>query len=206
MALPYPVFDLTIERAPRLKPILTDELKRDFTASAKTSIFRSGPSAPMKVLLEKKLIPAGSCINYGKGKFSHDTDAIASVSGHCVEYDFIYHPDAKLLGSSYDTLYAGYVVNVLPPVAREYVWLQMSNCTRGVAFIAARTDHIKGTDFEDGVYTSIKTFQKSYGKGALLKEALKYFEYAVEIKGKTGFSIVACSHTYLPERVINHAK
>lgn len=188
------------------KPALDQSLRSDFTTSAKTAIFRSGASAPVKVLLDKQMFAEGSGINFGKGKYDFDTSAIAQQSGHCVGYDYTYNLDLDLLGSSYDNLYSGYVVNTLPPKARDYVWHQMAECVRGIAFVAARTDKIPGIEFEDGVLTSINTFQKSYRKGLLVSEASNYFEHVVEIKGKAGFSIVACSHYPLPERVLKHSK
>ncbi len=189
-----------------VKTPLTDKIKEDFNTSAKTSIFRSGASAPMKVLLAKELFSTGSSINYGKGKFNHDTDAIRGATSHCVGYDYVYLPDIELLGSSYTNLYSGYVVNTLPPKARQFVWEQMSDSTKGVAFVAARTDKISGTPSEDGVITSIKTFQKSYKKQELLEEALRFYPFVAEIKGKAGFSIVACSHQPLSEKILKHSK
>ena len=188
------------------KTELTEEIKQEFLTSAKTSIFRSGASAPMKVLLSKNLFSAGSSINYGKGKFNHDTDAIKGATGHCVGYDYVYLPDVEVLGNSYTNLYSGYVVNTLPPAARSFVWEQMSDSTKGVAFVAARTDKISGVASEDGVITSIGTFQKSYKKQELVMEALKFFPFAAEIKGKAGFSIVACSHKPLSENILKHSK
>lgn len=190
-------------------PVFNETLRADFTTSAKTAIFRNGASAPVKMLLSLNLLPTGSAINYGKGKYDHDSDAIASATGHCVGYDYTFQPDTEVLGNSYDTLYSGYVVNTLPPQARQYVWQQMANCClRGVAFIAARTDknNISGEPFEDGVKTSIGTFQKSYSKGELAKEGSSYFEYVTELKCKSGFSIVACSHEPLHNSVLEHAR
>ena len=188
------------------KPVLDQSLRADFTTSAKTAIFRSGASAPIKVLLDKHLFAVGSCINFGKGKYDFDTSAIAQQSGHCVGYDYTWNPDLDLIGSCYDYLYSGYVVNTLPPKARDYVWHQMAECVRGIAFVAARTDKIRGSECEDGVLTSINTFQKSYQKNQLCSEASNYFKHVVEIKGKAGFSIVACSQYPLPERVLKHSK
>ncbi|MDP2564458.1 hypothetical protein [Pseudoalteromonas marina] len=192
----------------RQKPAFKEELKTDFTTSAKTAIFRNGPSAPIKTLIEKGLLGEGSALNYGKGKYDHDTNAIAKLTGHCVGYDYTYSPCTDVLGTSYDYLYSGYCVNTLPIEARQYVWAQMASCVRGIAFVAARTDgkNIHGTPSEDGVVTKIGTFQKAYQKNELKEEALEHFDYVVEIKGKSGFSIVACSHSELPEHILAHAK
>jgi hypothetical protein len=99
------------------------------------------------------------------------------------------------------------VVNTLPPEARAYVWQQMATCClRGVAFVAARTDTISGDPCQDGVKTSIGTFQKSYAKGALAEEASMHFAYVTELKAKSGFALVACSHTPLSNEILQHAK
>lgn len=202
------VFSFSEVKVLQDKPQLTPGLISDFATSAKTSIFRAGPSAPIKILVDKGLFTQGSAINYGKGRHNHDTNAIKEITGHCVGYDYVHLPDTDLLGSSYSCLFSGYVVNTLPILARAYVWNQMAQCTKndGVAFVAARTDKIKGTPSEDGVITSIGTFQKSYAPQALKIEAQDYFKYVVEIKGKAGFSIVACSNSPLSEHILNHAK
>lgn len=136
------VFCFSEDKAIEDKPQLTQALISDFAISAKTSIFRAGPSAPIKVLIEKNLLSQGSAINYGKGRHNHDTNAIKEITGHCVGYDYVHLPDTDLLGSSYSCLYSGYVVNTLPIKARAYVWNQMAQCTKNdcVAFVAARTD------------------------------------------------------------------
>jgi len=206
------LFDFDSNSVKSSKPKLSDNLILDFATSAKTSIFRSGPSAPVKVLLEKQLLSVGSALNYGKGKYDFDTNAIKDVTGMCVGYDYTYLR-VDVLGTSYNTLLSSYVVNTLPPQARAFVWCQMAECTaaKGVAFVAARTDkdNIKGTESEDGVITSIGTFQKGYSKSgvdSLKEEALNYFEYVVEIKGKSGFSLVACSHSPLAKKITDHQK
>ena len=188
------------------KPRLTDEIKNDFAISGKTSIFRSGPSAPIKVLIEKGLLSKGSSLNFGKGKYNHDTDAIKAITSHCVGYDYVYLPDVDLLGASYENVFSGYVVNTLPSQSRKFVYCQMRDCTKGVCFIAARTDDIKGTPYSDGVKTNISTFQKSYKKGKLVSEASEYFEHVVEIKAKSGFSLIACSNKPLPSKILTHSK
>lgn len=208
-AIQNDLFDQTEQKTiVKTKPIFKEELKADFTTSAKTAIFRNGPSAPIKNLIEKGLFGVGSALNYGKGKYDHDTDAIAKITGHCVGYDYTYSPCTDVLGTSYDYLYSGYCVNTLPIDARNYVWAQMASCVRGIAFVAARTDskNIHGTPSEDGVKTSIGTFQKAYKKQELRDEALAHFDYVVEIKGKAGYSVVACSNNALPAHILAHAK
>lgn len=189
------------------KPVFNKLLADDFVASGRTAIFRSGPSAPISVLLKMGVFTSGSALNFGKGRYDFDTDAIKSVTSHCVGYDYTFSPNLDLLGCDYGFVYAGYVVNTLPPAARSYVWRQMKSCCKaGIVFVAARTDIINGKPSEDGVFTSIGTFQKSYRKKELLSEALGYFKFAVELKGKSGFSIVACSNVTLPEVILRNSK
>lgn len=189
--------------------VLTSELKADFITSGKTSIFRSGLSAPVKILIEKALFQKGPSLNFGKGRYNYDTDGIKAVAGDCQNYDYVYHPDTSVLRTNYTNIYAGYIVNTLPVLAREFVWRQMAICTdknKGVCFVAARTDKIPGTKKGDGVITSRKTFQKSYQKNELITEAVQHFQYASEIKSQSGFSLVACSHSPLPGRINQHKK
>jgi hypothetical protein len=204
------LFDLApISQIKPVPPRLTDELKADFVTSGKTSIFRSGLSAPVKVLIEKSLFQKGSSLNYGKGRHNFDSDGIEAVTDSCQNYDYVFQPDIDVLGTNYINVYAGYVVNTLPVLARAFVWCQMAKCTNtdiGVCFVAARTDKILGIKSGDGVITSKKTFQKSYKLNELVLEAKQHFDFVVEIKGKSGFSIVACSHSPLPDYIIQHAK
>jgi len=143
----------------------TPDLIKEFNISAKTSIARSKPSAPLKQLLANGLI-TGNVLNYGKGRSNQDSEAITGVTGRCVDYDFCYAPFPELLGTEYDTIYCGYVVNTLPPGgAREHVWQQMANASKGFAYVAARsnTDRgIKGTVCDDGVRTSISFSERIF--------------------------------------------
>ncbi|GIC77205.1 hypothetical protein [Moritella sp. F3] len=185
------------------EPIVpTPELIKEFNISAKTSIARSKPSAPLKQLLADGLI-TGSVLNYGKGRANKDSEAIIDATGRCIDYDFCYAPFPELLGTEYDTIYCGYVVNTLPPGgAREHVWQQMANATKGFCYVAARsnTDRgIKGIPHEDGVRTSISTFQRGYCKNELMSEALSYFKHVVELKTKGAYRMVQCSHSPFDE-------
>lgn len=182
-------------------PVSADIIANDFRNSGRTSIFRSSASAPLKFLIKKGWI-IGSVLNYGKGRCSTDSDAIKSLGLQCSDYDytFAYHPE--VLGCSFTTVYAGYVTNTLPIRSREVVWSEVARATRkngGFAYIAARSDKdkgIRGKAFEDGVVTSIGTFQKGYKKGELLAEALRHFAFAAEVDNcPSGFRIVMCSHS-----------
>ncbi|HHP0492428.1 TPA: hypothetical protein ACRZ2U_003190 [Vibrio harveyi] len=176
-----------------------ENIDREFEISAKTSIFRKSASAPLKMLLGRKLIK-GSVLNFGKGRCDEDSKAIRLQVGHCSDYDYTYHR-VDIIGKHFDTVYAGYVVNTLPPQSRIVVWREIASATKksgGKAYVAARSDAdraIKGEPCADGVRTRIGTFQIGYKSGQLEKEALRVFKYAREIPAKSGFRIVECSHT-----------
>lgn len=177
-----------------------EEIEHDFKVSGKTSIFRCIASAPLRLLIKKGWI-SGSVLNYGKGRYNVDSDAIKALGLPCSDYDYTYADFPEVLGNSFSTVFAGYVTNTLPIRSRKVVWAQIASTTRkdGFAFIAARSDKdraIKGTPHGDGVITSVGTFQKGYRKGELLTEALRFFKYAVEVEGcPSGFRIVMCSHS-----------
>ncbi|MEN2499251.1 MAG: hypothetical protein MHMPM18_003478 [Marteilia pararefringens] len=124
----------------------------DFKNSGRTSIFRNSASAPLKFLIKKGWI-TGSVLNYGKGRCSVDSDAIKSLGLQCSDYDYTFAYYPEVLGSSFTTVYAGYVTNTLPLRSREVVWGEVARATRkngGFAFIAARSDKNKrdqGCDF-----------------------------------------------------------
>jgi hypothetical protein len=186
--------------------ILDDTMKAQFKVSSRTAIARAKESAPLQVLIEKSLLTKGSTLHFGKGRAHHDSAVLLEVTGSCSEYDYIHHPDIEVLGSSYTNVFASYVLNTLQYKPRMYVLQQIAQSTNGVAFIAVRSDFIKGTKEGDGLITSIKTFQKSYRPGELVAETAKYFKYIVEIKGRAGFQLVACSHTRLNHSILDHEK
>lgn len=188
-----------ISELPKVEPTTvepTQQLIEDFKISAKTSIARSKPSAPLTQLLNAGLI-TGSVLNYGKGRTNQDSDAINEVA-HCHDYDYVWAPFPEVLGQSYDTVFSAFVVNTLPPAARTHVWQQMASVCRGMAYIAARsnTDRgIKGKPEEDGVRTyRLNTFQKGYAKGELKAEAEQFFATVKELPTKGAFRIVECSN------------
>jgi hypothetical protein len=198
-------FDEPLEEQPA-KIILNDTMREQFKVSSRTAIARAKESAPLQVLLEKSLLKVGSTLHFGKGRAEIDSAALLKATGSCSDYDYIHHPDIDVLGSSYENVFASYVVNTLQYNARMYVLQQIAKSTKGVAFIAARSDNIKGVKNGDGLLTSINTFQKSYRPGELVAETQKYFRYVVEIKGRSGFQLVACSKEPLAQNVLAHRK
>lgn len=173
-----------------------DEFAQEFITSSRTAIGRRTPSAPLKQLLEDNPF-SGTVLHYGKGKSELDSNALRATGAKVFDYDYVYAPNPELLGNAYDFVFASYVVNTLRYAPRMYVWKQIASVCK-VAYVAARSDKIKGTSFEDGYITSIKTFQKSYLKkqgdalGELAQEAAQFFEEVIEIKSPSGYSLVKC--------------
>lgn len=199
--------DLSVTSKPSRTPIqLNETIKAQFKVSSRTAIARAKESAPLQVLIEKSLLSKGSTLHFGKGRAHLDSAALLRATGSCSDYDYIHHPDIEVLGSSYTNVYASYVVNTLQFTARMYVYQIIAKSTNGIAFIAARSDNIKGTPNGDGLLTSVKTFQKKYLQGELLKEANGHFEHVIEIKGRAGFQLVACSHNPLPDHILANQK
>lgn len=189
--------------ANHLEPVFFEKINHDldaeFKLSAKTSIARKTPSAPLKQLIQQGLLPnTASCLNFGKGRYDTDSAQIREIAGHCVDYDYT-HCRTNIFGSHFGFVYAGYVVNTLPIEARHIVYDQLAHVTAldGICYIAARSDGdrgIKGEPYQDGVRTRIGTFQRGYAKGELREEASKYFPFVNEIKGASGYRLVQCSH------------
>lgn len=177
---------------------LTEEVINDFKISAKTAIGRTKVSAPLQIIINNGLFGnSGSVLHYGKGRTTLDSQVIKDLGLNVVDYDFVYCPKPEVLGRNYDFVVSLYVVNTLPRVARTHVYQQLAEvCSKGVVFIAARSDVIKGVIEDDGLRTSKNTFQKSYSKKnqELLKEAQQFFRFVEEIKGKPGMSIIRCSN------------
>ena len=172
---------------------LPDDIERDFRISSKTAIGRKKVSAPLQILIDKKLFDDGTILHYGKGRTTLDSPALAELGLRVFDYDYVHCYKPELLGSNYNNIYCGYVVNTLPPAARAHVYQQLASaCPKGKVIIAARSDAAKGTPELDGVRTSIGTFQKQYFKGQLKAEAEEYFESVQEIRGKSGMTIVLC--------------
>jgi hypothetical protein len=178
------------------------DLHADFAASAKTSIARKHPSAPLQILLDLGLL-RGSVLNYGKGRWTVDSDAISASVGHCIDYDYTHCPSDVIQTKQgyFNSCFAGYVLNTLPPRSRDVVWTEIATMVRkgqdaGSAFIGVRSDkNMRGESFEDGIITSIGTFQTSYTRSKLLLEAQRHFEFVKFLPSKSGFLLIQCSHS-----------
>lgn len=209
------LIDLSAPHHQAKQGVILDRDMTDIVAamqiSSKTSIARRSESAPLKVLIKKGLINSSHSrvLNYGKGKYEHERDfdsqalsRLTNSTCHSYDYTFAYNV-TLLMPNAYDLIYCAYVANVLPPKARQSIYSEMSQClskNKGAScFIAARSDKdrglqtLKGTPFEDGIITSIKTFQKFYSLKELESEALVYFPY-VRYIAKGAFHLIECSH------------
>ncbi|KIF53085.1 MULTISPECIES: hypothetical protein [Vibrio harveyi group] len=177
----------------------------DFAISAKTAIFRSGLTAPLKCIIGYGLIDSySSILHYAKGKAQHDSDKLSEF-GQVADHDYTYCPNPQALGCHHDYVIANYCLNVLPYESRQFVLHQIASCTRKIAFLSVRTDKIVGVPEGDGVRTKRNTFQKQYRSGEIVAETQEHFKYVAELKllkNQSGFAIVACSHQPLPANIM----
>ncbi|WP_390241923.1 hypothetical protein [Vibrio sp. R78045] len=178
-----------------------DELDRDFRISARTSIARKKPCAPLQILLLDGHL-SGSVLNFGKGKYDTDSNAIREQTS-CVDYDYTYH-QIELLNASFNCVVAFYVQNTLPPRSREVVWSRLASLVRtdGIVFVAVRSNKdkgIKGIPFLDGYISSIGTYQVGYTLEKLISEGQRHFKHVDKLRNKSGFYLIRCSHTPFPE-------
>lgn len=177
----------------------------DFTASAKTAIYRSSITAPLKCIIGHGLIDSySSILHYAKGKAQHDSDKLSEF-GQVADHDYTYCPNPQALGCHHDYVIANYCLNVLPYESRQFVLHQIASCTRKIAFLSVRTDKIVGEPEGDGVRTKRNTFQKQYRSGEIVAETQEHFKYVAELKllkNQSGFAIVACSHQPFPSTIL----
>ncbi|PMG17961.1 hypothetical protein BCU98_00700 [Vibrio splendidus] len=174
-----------------------DELDRDFRISARTSIARKRPCVPLQILLSDGYL-SGSVLNFGKGKYDTDSNAIREHTS-CIDYDYTYHK-IELVDASFNCVVAFYVQNTLPPRSREVVWSRLASLVRldGTVFVAVRSNKdkgIKGTPFLDGFISSIGTYQVGYTLDKLIYEGQRHFKYVEKLRNKSGFYFIRCSHT-----------
>lgn len=192
--------------APKIAMPVCNEIQHsDFTTSAKTAIYRSGLTAPLKCIIGHGLIDSySSILHYAKGKAQHDSDKLSEF-GQVSDHDYTYCPNPEALGCHHDYVIANYCLNVLPYESRQFVLNQIAACTRKIAFLSVRTDKIVGVPEGDGVRMKGGTFQRQYRAGELVAETQEHFKYVAELKllkNQSGFAIVACSHDPLPENVL----
>ncbi|MBD0788136.1 hypothetical protein HUO09_17415 [Vibrio sp. Y2-5] len=174
------------------------DLHHEFAMSAKTSIYRAKPSLPLRTLLDRNLLQ-GSTLNFGKGKYDVDSLAITENIGiQCIDYDYTW---AKwdIMGSSFKSVVAMYVLNTLSRQGRDFVWNQLARVTddsNGSLFVAVRSDRkgMKGEPFEDGVKTSRGTIQVAYTDEMLISEATQYFGHVEIIQSNSSFILCKCKH------------
>jgi hypothetical protein len=172
--------------------------------AGRTQIARQTVSVPTRWLVDNLhgYLYGSDLLHHGAGKARHDTMELEQTTcTRVTEYD----PNvdgiddrAVLGGWQYDVVVSNYVLNVIPPFDRVFAILDIreSMKTGGSAYVTVRSHKdksIKGTPHEDGVITSINTFQKGYTREELISELSMYFR-DVEIVWENGSSIMAkCS-------------
>lgn len=176
------------------------EIEKEFTISAKTSIFRAKPSLPLRMLIDRNIFEnKGSVLNFGKGRYAIDGEAILNEGNAdaCIEYDYTYAP-VDITNMSFGVTVAIYVLNTLPPFARHEAWLQLKNSLRsdGECYIAVRSDKEKlpnGVAEYDGVRTVKGTFQSFFGDQKFRNEALNYFNHVEILRYDSSMLLARCT-------------
>lgn len=129
--------------------------------SGKTQIARKDVSVPTRWIVNNVKL-SGSVLHFGEGKAFQDTERIRqqSLVTNVVGYDPNSPiPEHRVLPhEDFDYGVSNYVFNVLPNSER---WLALHDLMDSVveAIVSVRLDKVKGQPFQDGVITSIGTFQ-----------------------------------------------
>lgn len=168
--------------------------------SKRTAIERGGKvSAPTQWPLANNCIH-GDTLHHGAGRAWADTATMIGELGrgaNVSEYDpnFPQICDPMPLACKWQTVVSNYVLNVLPPAERQEVIKDIACATGEVAYVSVRSfrDHsIHGTPEQDGVRTSIGTFQKGYDAKDLLCELSAAFGHVKVIHESSGFVTAEC--------------
>jgi len=152
-------------------------------------VMRTKISTPTRMLIKRKLIK-GDVLHHGSGTATYDTDAMIEVADSVTEHDPNYNNNPEALNKKYDTIVSNYVLNCLVPEERKQVITEISNALKpsGKAFITVRGKGLNRnrviSNIEDGVKTSIGTFQKTYTPQALIDDLKHNFNSIKIIKGK----------------------
>ena len=129
-----------------------------------------------------------SVLHFGSGKDKHSTELLGSLGATVKEYDPNYAPDRSVLSEPHDTVVSNFVLNVLPPEARETALqdLEIAVGKNGIGYISVRAagdKSINGEPAFDGVQTSRGTFQKGYTVAELTAELKRHFHVVSIEKG-----------------------
>ena len=154
--------------------------------AARTAIHRSRLPKPVSVLVDDPRI-RGHVLDFGCGRDRQTGGFLLDLPG--VKTVTMYDPsqvvpkaslNLKMVASYDDVKYhyynavmCTYVMNTLPMEARRLAYLELfaALAPRGTAFITVRGDRqIDGAPYEDGVITSVGTFQKRYTLANFLGE------------------------------------
>lgn len=112
-----------------------------------TALNRTGPSGPLKYLLENKIITnAGRILDYGCGKGA-DVVTLYNLGADVMGYDSYYQSFPP--GEGFDIILCTFVLNVLPRKSERDAVLQSINdklTDDGAAYISVRNDrkHLNG--------------------------------------------------------------
>ena len=201
------VNNITIDISRSLKSGQNTDINKPFRIAGKTAITRRKPSAPLNLVckLEPELFK-GEALHFGKGKACLDTVKISEMTGWpCAEFDFVHANYPNVLQYTYSTVVANYVLNVLPKLQREITLGMISNLTRydnGHAIISVRSAqetalkklYQSAERFDDGIRTSIGTFQRGFTADELREEVIPFFKTVRSLKTPSGYEIVIASH------------
>jgi 2-polyprenyl-3-methyl-5-hydroxy-6-metoxy-1,4-benzoquinol methylase len=109
--------------------------------SHKTAISRKGPSAPLKLILDKEKI-CGPILDYGSGHGA-DSRHLSNLNYKVTSYDPYWAPiSLRNRDSSYSTIICNYVLNVVDESEEKNILLNIKNLLlpNGVAYISVRRD------------------------------------------------------------------
>ena len=164
------------EVSPPISENTLDEIERH-----RTAINRNQLSAPMKILARHGYLDGKfSLLDYGCGK-GDDLRELELHKLDCIGWDPNYKPDGKL--EEKDIVNLGFVLNVIEDrserdLTLKKAWGYAKSILIVSVMIAGRSTTDKFASFNDGVVTSINTFQKYYSQA----EFSQYIEYVLDEK------------------------
>jgi hypothetical protein len=171
--------------------------KEGLKKAGMTAISRKETSTTVRGIPED--LVQGRVLHQGAGVPGNpDRASLESMAKEVVHYDPTHSPETEdlLEQGDFDAVVSPFVVNVVPPRWRKFVYLAAGKSLKpgGHAIFSARGDVAKAAEKSggtwtpegDGWMTSTGTFQRNYTREELRKEALKYFEEVEILKTKDG--------------------
>ncbi len=134
-------------------------------ARHRTAIGRSGTSRPIRLALEDALIRVDTTVfDYGCGR-GDDLRNLCQRGIKAAGWDPVHQPFQPRITA--DVVNLGYVINVIEDAAERVAALRAAwDLTRKLLIVAARlrmdARDTRGTTYEDGCITRLRTFQKYY--------------------------------------------